>query len=463
MTSPQLRKRAVHLFLLSTSFIMLASAFPRTASAEKIIVKGDDWQVYTDGRVGGFVSYVHGDGFPQNTEGKSPTGDQVDVQKPLGGGWVAADSRSTAQGQGTIDSMRIRSGFIGNTLGIGVRGQVTPYTTVTGYVQFWADIQSLSRQKSQPNVVDARQGYAKLEGWWGSFLAGRTRTLFSRGATDISVLYGQRWSVGFPGNIDSNGFGNGHVGFGVLGSGFAAGLIYGTPAFKGFQLNIGLFDPVELQGNAFNRTKYGRPEAELTYERALGERSKVVLFVNGAYQKLYQSGYCVVDPATNPACEEAAAGVGYGGRFEIGPFHLGVAGHTGKGLGLNYALEQSDASTDIQGTLRRFDGYYVQSQLVLGKFDLSAGWGIVQVFLTDYDQQKVQDPRLPTMTPDEIKANGIVVNSVIKYQMGISAGIVYNVSPNVHLDLDFFRAKAAWFLGEHQTLYVCNTGMTFNW
>jgi hypothetical protein len=454
---------AVRLFLLSFLFFLFVSASPGVASAEKIIAKGDDWQVFTDGRVGGFVSYVHGDGFPVTTEGTSPTGDQVDIQKPLGGGWVAADSRGKTQGQGTIDSMRVRSGFIGNTLGIGVRGQVTPYTMVTGYIQFWADIESLSRQKSQPNVVDARQGYAKLEGWWGSFLAGRTRTLFSRGATDIDVLYGQRWGIGFPGNIDSNGFGSGHVGFGVMGSGFASGLIYGTPVFKGLQLNVGLFDPVELQGNAFNRTKYGRPEAELTYERALGEQSKLVLFANGAYERLYQSGYCVVDPATNPSCEETAEGVGYGGRIEVGPFHLGVAGFVGKGLGLNYALEQSDASTDIQGTLRKFDGYYVQSQLVLGKFDLSAGWGIVRVFLTDYDNQKVQDPRLPTMTPDEIAANGIILNSVIKYQMGISAGIVYNLTPNVHLDLDFFRAKAAWFLGETQTLYVANTGMVFNW
>ena len=218
LTSPRLGTPAVRLFLLSFLFFLFVSASPGVASAEKIIAKGDDWQVFTDGRVGGFVSYVHGDGFPVTTEGTSPTGDQVDIQKPLGGGWVAADSRGKTQGQGTIDSMRVRSGFIGNTLGIGVRGQVTPYTMVTGYIQFWADIESLSRQKSQPNVVDARQGYAKLEGWWGSFLAGRTRTLFSRGATDIDVLYGQRWGIGFPGNIDSNGFGSGHVGFGVMGS-----------------------------------------------------------------------------------------------------------------------------------------------------------------------------------------------------------------------------------------------------
>jgi len=53
--------------------------------------------------------------------------------------------------------------------------------------------------------------------------------------------------------------------------------------------------------------------------------------------------------------------------------------------------------------------------------------------------------------------------SVIKYQMGINGGVVYNLTPQIHFDLDYFRAKAAWFLGESQVLNVVNTGLTFNW
>ena len=135
-----------------------------------------------------------------------------------------------------------------------MRGQVTPYTTVTGYISIWAFIESTAQSKSNTNQADVRQGYAKLEGPWGSFLAGRTRTLFSRGATDIDVLYAHRWGVGFPGAtaIDSNGPTAGQVGFGVMGSGFAAALIYGTPVLGGFHLNIGAFDPADAVGRQFD-------------------------------------------------------------------------------------------------------------------------------------------------------------------------------------------------------------------
>ena len=44
--------------------------------------------------------------------------------------------------------MRIRSGFIGNLLGIGVRNQLTPWTTLTGYIQIWAYIESDDRNKA---------------------------------------------------------------------------------------------------------------------------------------------------------------------------------------------------------------------------------------------------------------------------------------------------------------------------
>jgi len=341
--------------------------------------------------------------------------------------------------------MRLRSGFLGNQLGVGVRGQVTPWTTVTAYIQMWAYIESEDRNKSNPNYPDVRQGYAKLEGLWGSFTAGRQRTLFSRGATDIAVLYAHKWGVGFPNSIERKGPTQGMVGFGVMGSGFGAGMVYGTPVMGGLQLNLGVYDPATLGGVGWNGTKYVRPEAELTFERTFGATGKIVLFADGVYQKIYKPGACIMD-ANNPCdlLDETVLGFGYGWRFEIGPFHLGWAGFYGKGLGTAYALENSYAAADVEGRLRWSDGYYGQMQLVLRNFDIFAGAGIVRMFLTDLDQR----------TPDL---------SVLKHQLGINGGIVYNVTPNVHIDLEYFRAEAAWFLGEKQVLHCAATGMTFNW
>ena len=50
-------------------FFAVLSLIPRRAAAEKVVAIVDGWQVYTDGRMGGFGSYAHGDGYPQPTYG----------------------------------------------------------------------------------------------------------------------------------------------------------------------------------------------------------------------------------------------------------------------------------------------------------------------------------------------------------------------------------------------------------
>jgi len=415
-----------------------------TARAEKVLLKDKDWEVYTDGRAAAFASYVIGDGGPVSTKMITLPDGSV-VAETILGPWSVASKNDTPDPteQSKVNMMRVRSGFIGNTLGLGVRNQILPDLKASAYIQLWAFVESEGRIKGSANPADVRQGYGKIEGSWGSVIAGRTRTLFSRGATDINVMYAHRFGVGFPNVIDSKGPTQGMVGFGVLGSGFGAGLIYGSPVLAGFQLNVGLFDPANLSAGGWSRTQLARPEGELTFEHALGTIGKVVLFGNGAFQKIYKNGYCAPSEATGP-CDETVAGFGYGGRLELGPVHLGVAGHYGKGLGMGFAFEQSYAVLDPHNNLRLSDGYYVQSQVVLDKFDLFAGWGITRLFLTDYDKTLPQ-------------------YSNIKHQMGINGGVVYNLSPNLHFDLEYFRAQAKFFLGEHQNLNCFAAGMTVNW
>jgi hypothetical protein len=437
------RLLAACLHVLACLSLLTVVFFPRSAHAEKVLVKGDGWEVYTDGRVGAFLNWVVGDGAPvANRMITLPDGTVV-PEVINGGTWPVTAENTSETSQGSVNMMRVRSGFIGNLLGVGVRSDISPWIKASAYVQMWSYIESDNRNKAFPNPADIRQGYGKLEGPWGSFLAGRTRTLFSRGATDINVMYAHRWGVGFPNAIDAKGPTQGMVGFGVLGSGFAAGFIYGSPVLAGFQLNVGIFDPVALSAGGWSRTKLARPEAELTYERAFGDIGKIVLFANGAYQKVYKPGYCVASATSGP-CDETAAGFGYGGRLELGPVRLGVAGHYGKGLGLSYALENSYAAMDSLNNLRTFDGYYAQSQVVLDKFDLFAGWGITRVFLTTLDKNQPQ-------------------YSNIKYQTGINGGVVYNLSPNLHFNLEYFRAQGKWWLGEQQVLNSFSTGMTVNW
>jgi hypothetical protein len=449
--------------LCVVSFLVVASLPAKNALAEKIVAKDGDWTVFIDGRQGAFVSAVKGDGFPQATSvmGHDSTGALVVVGSitPKGGGESEAASEQglvpgTAANpqytQGTIERMRVRTGMISDTLGFGVRGPVTESTTVKSYMQIWAWVESAVQEKNQINTADVRQAYVQLEGPWGSLLVGRSRGLFSRGATDIDVLYGHGYGVGYPGAIDAaGGPSQGQIGFGLLGSGFAAGVVYATPRLAGFQLTTGAFDPVHLQG-AWPRTKWARPEGELTFERPIADLGKVVIFGNGTYQRAYKNGYAGDGPSYT-----AAKGVNYGGRLELGPIHLGLSGLYGYGLGLNYALEVSDASMDLATNMRKSDGYYAQAQVAVGKLDLMASWGITRIFLTNYDNTKIVSSLDPTVSYYQF--------SIIKHQEGISCGGVYHVKPWLHVDVDVFRADFAWFLGEKQVLYIANSGMLFTW
>lgn len=423
-------------FVVLCSFALASSLFVKHAAAEKILSQDGDFTVYSDGRAGAFVSYLHGDALPIPAQ-------TTQMQLPSGDGGTQGDANSSQ----TIERMRIRSGVIGNTFGFGVRAPVTEGTTAKAYIQVWAWVESLGEDKSQINTADVRQGYVKLEGGWGSLLVGRSRGLFSRGNTDNDLLYAHGYGVGYPGasGVDSNGPTQGQVGFGILGSWFASGVVYGTPVLAGLQLNIGIFDPAVIVG-AWPRTKWVRPEGELTFTQPIGQMGKVVLFTSALYEKLYVLGEPDVSQYST-----SAKGIAFGGRLELGPARLGVSGHYGRGLGLYNTLESSAAAVSQTNQLRWIAGYSVLAMVVLGKVDVSAGWGRTSVFRTADDGMIVAATGYPSF-------------DLIKYQQGISCGAVYHVKPWLHIDVDLFRANFVWYYGDaKQVDYIANSGMLFTW
>ncbi|MES1206356.1 MAG: porin [Pseudomonadota bacterium] len=395
------------------------------------ISKSDTWEFFTTGRVNAFLSYGFGDANPL------PLTPGVTI--PPGGGLsVGNDSMPRfgpdgMQVQGTFTSMRLRSGFVPNVFGLGLRRQLSERTQLKVFVAFWATIESEGQRKTQQIYTDAREGYVKVEGPWGSLLAGRALDLFSRGATENDFLYGHGFSLGFPGNIDSNGPTAGLISFGVMAAFFAPGLVYATPSLGGLQLTAGVYDATPLPGG-YEATRYARPEGELTYDWK-GKSAKLHLFFNAMYQDVYRSG------SNNKA---TAHGLGYGGRVEVGPVHLGVAGHRGPGLGLAYALQPGAVSVSETFELRTFDGYSGLLQFVTSRFDFNVGAGMSRCFLLETDR----------MNP---------ITSILDRQIGYSAAIVFHQSENLHFSIDFLRGDARWSLGEKQVFNFVNTGVVATW
>jgi hypothetical protein len=427
-------------FVGGLSLVFLSCfALSRTAEADVPLAKVDNWELFTNGRVNGFFSYGQGDANP--LERTLPDGRTEHI--PLGGGLdVSYDNiaKLDANGmalpvQGTFKSMRLRSGFVPNVLGFGLKRSLNENTTLKIYTSFWGSIETEAQRKTAPNITSFQEGYMRVDAPWGIVVVGRSLSLFSRGATETDFMYGHGYGLGYPGNIHTNGPTAGLIGFGVLAAFFSPGIVYATPQVGGLQLWMGVYDPTPLPGN-YESTRWARPEAELTYDfKTTG--FKAHLFGNGAYQKLY-----------NPGTEVSGTmyGAGYDDRFEFGPVHIGASGHYGKGLGLGYSLQGGSVSVgpSPENELRNFDGYSVLAQFVAGQFDFNLGWGMSRTYQLQSD-----------------KDDGSI--SVLKNQQAYTAVIVYHVTDNIHLALDYIHGDAKWFLGEEQKFDFLSTGATATW
>lgn len=437
--------------------IAIVLCLGRMAAAEVAFTKVDGWELYTSGRVGVFLGTSFGDANPVPPPG-------VSESIVTGGGLlIEQDTMTTPPNvQGKFLNMRLRSGFVPNVFAIGLRRQITEYTTLTAHMSLWATIDSEGQRKTQPLFAWVQEWYVKLEGPWGSVLGGRALDLFSRGATQNDYMYLHGYGLGFPGNVEAvpNVSATGLIGFGVMAAFYSPGIAYATPSRFPLQNTIGIYDPTTLPGG-WEGTRYPRLEDELTFDMAM-RGVRVHLFANGEYQLVYRG---------NDNQHATSYGVGYGGRAEFGNLHLGVAGHYGKGLGLFFALEPDDVSVNATSfNLRTFDGYSAVAQYVLGQFDINAGWGISRVFLLNEDNYNPSDPSHGT--PSNV--------SVLKYQMAFAGALVFHANRYLHFDIDYLRAQARWFGApillpnpvtgglngyqpEQQNVNFVNAGMTVTW
>jgi len=65
--------------------------------------------------------------------------------------------------------------------------------------------------------------------------------------------------------------------------------------------------------------------------------------------------------------------------------------------------------------------------------------------------------------PQYFLPNGSAAVSVLKQRVGLAVGVVYHLTDYLHLDVDYFRADAEWWLGEKQVVNTYNAGMTLTW
>jgi predicted porin len=470
----------------------------RSASADVTLVEKDGWQVFMNGRVQTFFNQNEGEGRPATGEVSTTLDGNMREFSLLGGGLDASEgavpefkmgTEATATDQGLVRESRIRSGFTGNVLGWGIKKKLSEQTEILGYTAVTVGIDSDQRRKFNIVRPDWRESFVRVSSFWGSLTAGRQLTLYSRGATEITYLYGYRYGLGFPGTVSNNSQSTaGSVGFGVMGAGFGAAFVYATPVMGGLQISVGAFDPNNVpQRPLLNRSRWPQVQGEVTFTRNFGATGLIKVFGNGAYQQLF-------DIEGRPLSTDIY-GAGYGLRFETGPFRIGLAGHWGKGIGITYSLEPHTSLYFVERTtqgvggftdmnspcgmgvssacppvkVRTVDGYYAQAQLAPSKaLYLQAGFGITRVHQLPED--KVQDWRLDPATGMGVDPNTSIGYVTLKQQLGIGAGLTWNIDTNFHFTVEYFRAVFQWWKpsptnnlpNPQQAMNSVNAGLTYD-
>ena len=198
-------------------FVAAVSLVPGRAAAEKVVVNVDGWQIFTDGRAGGFVSHAYGDGYPQTQYGDDPMGIDVVVDTPQEGAGFRSISDSSGSDDPSLTAgnhdprpghdqcdarpQRLRL----QHLRLRCAGQAHRLDHAVGL----HPVLVVHRERRSAEEPPEQRGRAA-----GLREAGRplgqlhrrpgARAVLAR-ETDIDVLYAHRWGVGWPGALDNKG------------------------------------------------------------------------------------------------------------------------------------------------------------------------------------------------------------------------------------------------------------------
>jgi hypothetical protein len=421
--------RFVAALALAATTAVSSAAHAQLPSAEPLpIAKVKGWDVTLDGRMSAFASVSHGPPPPPG----SPT-------------WQGFDDRPGPDGQTT--ATRIRSGFVSNYLGWGVRKEVAPGTSISGRFALWGNI-SQQRDKVQAPDVDLREVYLRIDGPWGGVLAGRNMGIFSRGPISLDYDIEHNFGLGSPcmivNRVPSYGpiAACGHVGFGVLFPAFNAQLSYNTPEFAGLQLTAGVFDPSYNTDRNYTRTPLPRVEAELSFKVPKYFHAEV----SGSWQRL----------GNEDRKDLSVDSLGVAGSLGVnaGPVQVGATGFAGQGLGIWAAIENypAFAADDMHGYLLRHQkGFAGFAALNFGHTKIAAGVGETLISKVATDPERFAALNFPAK------------------QFGISGGIYQGIFENIVIGLDVFSAQTTWQPGftdagvpytPKQTMNFVNLGAT---
>jgi hypothetical protein len=417
------------------------------APAEIPLTQYHGWLLSTDGRLNAFLSVAEGNGLPD--------------QEPA---ILGAGTADTADSAGGLHSTRIRNGLFTSILGFTGTKKISESFKVTARVGLWMNIAG-TRTQDVAGLMDARELYGKIEGPWGSVLAGSDNDL-SRGGILVDLMIAHEYGLGYPCAIrDASGIACGMVGFGAPFPWFDPGFVYSTPDLAGLQVSLGIYDPATVDNGNLSRTPFPRFEGEAKFDF----NGKSHIFANGFWQVLEGTVRSVDGTTGMPVTKDLhtnAWGGQAGGMLSLGPIMLG--GAASEGTGYSPLASQSQLTADSNGVLRSSRGAFGLGAVLVDALRLKMAGGL-GVWHLDKNKDEV----------GTMSATGSPTNpQLIKENVGMTVGFYQTTEP-VHFALEYFRAQSTWYpygvpsatdptvtagvITPRQVVNFVNAGMTVVW
>ena len=341
-------------------------------------------------------------------------------------------------GNNLESTTRVMSGFDPSKFNAHITAPHYRGLEVSGHFQFAPSIQS-NKAKFAGESFEVRIAEVDVSGTFGTFEIGRGWSIFNAQAiiNDAASLPG----VGRIPSPDRGGPTFGRIGTGYTWTDFDPKVAYRTPDLGGFQLRVGIFDPIETPFGASSlpdnsggtgvgalETQTPRVEAEATYA-VKSDRAAFRVWAGGLGQSLKDKG---TDSTTT------ISGFDGGAHVDVAGFGLTAAYTTTKGVGPS-GFQGNGFVCDAAGCRSaKTDFWYGGANYTLsGKTTFGASYG--------EGNQKAKD--------------GF---AKVKNQLGM-AFIHHQLSPQLYLTLEAhkFRSKTSDVISEKYRAFIVGTQFNF--
>jgi len=278
------------------------------------------------------------------------------------------------------DSAHLNEGLLPAFHTFTVKSPTVNGLTGTGQITFAPDSSSgkTSGQNKKGDSIDMREVFFNVEGSFGTISAGRTLSLYQRQAIlQDYTLFG----VGASAGVDGSGTSLGRIGFGYVYPEFNTRFVYQTNVMNGFQLSVGIFDPIEGSGANASDFESDVPQfqTEATYNGTFGGGS-FNLWAGGIWQEIDGLSNTTAGALKTTSGDVTSSGFDVGGAIDFGGFNVGGHYYDGEAIGvLRTADISSFVCTATNCSEADNDGYYVQGSYTFnGKTKVGGGYGSSQ-------------------------------------------------------------------------------------